>query len=97
MKVRLTPQAIADLASIADYIRERNPAAAIRVRDAIFESLERLVLFPRRGRRQDMPGVRRLVTRRYPYLVYYEIDAAADEVSILAIRRPAREREHEDA
>ena len=66
------------------------------MRDAIFVSLERLALFPRLGRRQDMPGIRRLVTRRYPYLVYYEIDDAADEVAILAIRHPARERDDED-
>ena len=63
MRVRLTPQAIADLTSIADYIRERNSAAAIKVRNAIFESLERLAIFPHLGRRQQEPGVRRLVTR----------------------------------
>jgi plasmid stabilization system protein ParE len=44
-----------------------------------------------------MPGVRRLVTRRYPYLVYYEIDDGTDEVAILAIRHPARERDPENA
>jgi plasmid stabilization system protein ParE len=36
-----------DLASIAAYIRERNPPAALRVRAAILESLQSLVLFPR--------------------------------------------------
>jgi toxin ParE1/3/4 len=39
MKLRFTPQAAQDLASIAAYIRERNPAAALRVRAAIVESL----------------------------------------------------------
>jgi len=41
--------------------------------------------------------VRKLVTRRYPYLVYYRLDEAAEEIIILAIQHPAREREHEDA
>jgi plasmid stabilization system protein ParE len=41
--------------------------------------------------------VRKLVTRRYPYLVYYTIDDAADEIVILAIQHPAQEREHSDA
>jgi plasmid stabilization system protein ParE len=47
MKLRFTPRAAQDLASIAAYIRERNPPAALRVRAAILESLQSLVLFPR--------------------------------------------------
>jgi hypothetical protein len=47
MKLRFTPRAAQDLASIAAYIRERNPTAALRVRAAILESLQSLVLFPR--------------------------------------------------
>jgi plasmid stabilization system protein ParE len=34
MKLRFTPRAIENLAEIADYIRERNPAASRRVRAA---------------------------------------------------------------
>jgi hypothetical protein len=40
---------------------------------------------------------RKLVTRRYPYLVYYTVDVAREEVVILTIQHPAREREYEDA
>jgi|SRR5215467_3285456 len=96
MKLRFTPRATQDLTSIADYIRERNPQAALRVRSAILESLQNLVMFPRLGREQQMGGVRKVVTRRYPYLVYYSIDDAADEIVILAIQHPARERESSD-
>ena len=41
--------------------------------------------------------MRKLVTRKYPYLVYYTVDEAAEEVIILTIQHPAREREYEDA
>ena len=41
--------------------------------------------------------MRKLVTRRYPYLVYYTVDDRAEEIIILAIQHPAREREHSDA
>jgi plasmid stabilization system protein ParE len=51
---------------IADHIRARNPAAARRVRAAIYESLQLLILFPHIGRRQKTEGVRKLVTRKYP-------------------------------
>jgi plasmid stabilization system protein ParE len=97
MKLRFTRRAAQDLADIADYIRKQNPQAALRVRAAILESLQNLVLFPQVGRQQKVEGVRKLVTRRYPYLVYYTADASAEEIIIITIQHPAREREHSDA
>jgi len=44
MKLRFVPRATQDLTEIADYIRERNPAAALRVRATILDSLQNLVL-----------------------------------------------------
>ena len=97
MKLRFTPRAAQDLAEIADYIRQHSPQAALRVRAAILESLQHLILFPQIGRRQKIEGVRKLVTRRYPYLVYYTIDDVAEEIVVLSIQHPAREREYSDA
>jgi toxin ParE1/3/4 len=65
MKLRLTPRAAQDLADIGDYLLERSPAAALRVRDAILQSLQNLSLFPGLGRQQEEEGVRKIVTRRY--------------------------------
>ena|SRR5207248_5860140 len=96
MKLRFSPRAIQDLIDIADYIRERNPATSLRVRAAILDSLRNLVLFPEIGRRQTVQGVRKLVARKYPYLVYYTINPAAEEIIVLSIQHPARERDHED-
>jgi toxin ParE1/3/4 len=97
MKLRFTPRATQELANIGDYIREQNPKAALRVRAAILESLQNLVLFPQVGRQQKIEGVRKLITRRYPYLVYYAADEAAEEIIIITIQHPAREWEHADA
>jgi plasmid stabilization system protein ParE len=97
MRLRFTPRATQDLADIANYIRAHNPTAATHVRAAILESLQILAEFPRAGRRQAVENVRKLVTRKYRYFVYYTVDEAADEVVILTIRHPAREREHDDA
>src|ERR1035437_5531795 len=97
MKLRLTRRAAQDLTDIADYIRERNPQAALRVRAAILESIQNLVLFPQVGRQQEVEGVRKLVTRHYPYLVYYTADESAEEIIIITIQHPARERENSDA
>jgi toxin ParE1/3/4 len=76
MKLRFTQRATQDLIDIADYIRERNPAASLRVRSAILDSLQNLLMSPKIGRRQTVEGVRKLVTRKYPYLVYYSLDRA---------------------
>jgi toxin ParE1/3/4 len=92
MKVRLTSQATQDLVAIGDYLREKNPAAALRVR----ETVQNLAVFPYMGRRQMLEGVRKIVTRRYRYLVYYTVDASADEVIVLSIQHPARARAHQD-
>jgi toxin ParE1/3/4 len=97
MKLRFTRRAAQDLADIADYIRKQNPQAALRVRAAILESLQNLVLFPQIGRQQKVEGIRKLVTRRYPYLVYYTADESAEEIIIITIQHPAREREHSNA
>ena len=96
MKLRFTPRATSDLIVIADYIRARNPAASLAVRDAILASLQTLALYPEMGRRQDVEGVRKIVTRRYGYLVYYAVDHANDEIAILSIQHPARRREYTD-
>lgn len=77
-------------------LKARSPSAAIKVRAAIYASLEQLLTFPELGRRQRTERVRKLVTRRYGYLVYYTVDAAHDEIIVLNVKHPAREREHED-
>jgi len=97
MKLRFTPRANANLLEIADYIHAYSPVAARRVRAAIYESLQNLILFPQIGRRQKTEGVRKFVTRKYGYLVYYTVDDAAEEIVILSIKHPARRREQEDA
>jgi len=97
MKLRFTLRATQDLVDIAEYIRERNPDAALRVRAAILGSLQGLVLFPEAGRRQKLEGVRKLITRKYSYIAYYTLDEAAGEIVILTIQHPSRERLHEDA
>ena len=96
MKLRFTPRAARDLAEAAESLHIRNPAAALAVRDAILRSLQNLTLFPAIGRPQDVEGVRKLVTPKYRYLVYYMIEEEAEEIVILTIQHPARRREFRD-
>jgi plasmid stabilization system protein ParE len=97
MRIRFTPRATRDLIDIAVYIGQRSPQASLHVRAAVVDSLQTLTLFPEAGRRQSLPDVRKLVTRKYSYLVYYSLDVANDEIIILTIQHPARDRPYEDS
>jgi plasmid stabilization system protein ParE len=96
MKLRFTPRALENIVAIADYIQRHNPAAALRVRTTIYDSLQNLLLFPHAGRLQRTEGVRKLVTPRYNYLVYYVVDDATDEIVVLNVKHSRQRRERED-
>jgi plasmid stabilization system protein ParE len=96
MKLRFTPRAVQNIVQISDYLRERNPKAALRVRAAIYHGLDNLLLFADAGRMQSVEGIRKLVTAKYAYLIYYRVDRAHDEIVILSVKHPAQAREYED-
>jgi toxin ParE1/3/4 len=96
-ELRVTRRAAENLTEIADYLHQHNPPAARRVRSAIVMALENLLLFPHAGRRQTVEGIRKFVTPRYVYLIYYLVDDPADELVVLSVKHPARERDFEDA
>ena len=76
MRLRFAAQALDDLDSISSYIRENDPYAADRVEgDRQLATTPPTV--PRSGGRQQTAEVRKPVTPRYPYLVYYPIDAGS--------------------
>lgn len=97
MRLRFTVRATENLVEIADYLYQHNPQAARYVRASIYEGLKTLLLFPRAGRAQKTEGIRKLVTPKYGYLIYYVIDETAEELIILNVKHPAQKRDHEDA
>jgi plasmid stabilization system protein ParE len=96
VKLRFTPRATQDLIEIADYLRERNPQGAVRVRSTILACLQTLTVFPNAGRRQDAPDVRKLVTHKHGDLIYYTLAEETEEVIVLTVQHPARDRGYED-
>jgi plasmid stabilization system protein ParE len=96
MKLRFTPRAVQNIVHISDYLRERNPNAARRVRAAIYQGLDNLLLFADAGRLQSTEGVRKLVTVKCSYLIYYRVDRPNDEIVILSVKHPAQARDYED-
>ena len=89
MRLRYTVPALADLSSILDYIAERSPQGARRVHTRLRDVAELLVLYPLAGAATDEPGIRRITTTPYPYLIFYEIKN--DEIVVHAVRHGAQQ------
>jgi toxin ParE1/3/4 len=84
MRVRYTRQALTDLHAIADYIGERNPAAAAKAESALRSTIDLLADFPRLGRDRPELDARSLGIPRWPYIAYYRIEN--EDVWIVHIR-----------
>jgi addiction module RelE/StbE family toxin len=81
MKIRWSPEAAADFAGIVEYIRTHNPSAADRTAQTIYESINSLETFPRRGRPGKVTGTRELVLTPLPFIVVYRVDRDVVEVA----------------
>lgn len=91
MKLRWSETARHDLESILSYIAEHNRQAAASVASRILDRAQMLEQFPLAGHRTDMAEVRALSVARYPYIIFYVIDAAANEVTVVSVRHTSRD------
>jgi addiction module RelE/StbE family toxin len=81
-KIIFAPQAIADLAEAVRHIAKDDPAAAMRVGNALIERVAILENFPFLGTPYTRrPGIRKLVLR--PYVIYYRAVSENDRVDVL--------------
>jgi toxin ParE1/3/4 len=88
MRVRYTPRARSDLRSILQYIDDRSPRGATSVKRAIQTTVGLIGEFPESGRFSGEDGSRVLPAGRYPYLIYWTIEAG--EVWLVHIRNARR-------
>jgi toxin ParE1/3/4 len=88
VRIRYTPQALADLDEIFTYLDQQSPAGARTVKERIVSAIRRLADYPLMAPETDEPDIRELAVIRYPYKVYYQIER--DEVWIVHIRHAAR-------
>ena len=96
MRVTYSPDAISDLEGIADYLTPRNPQGALNVRHAITATIMHLARHPRIGRLQTADGVRKIVTKKYSYRIYYMIDDGTDELVIANVLHGSRSTDYRD-
>lgn len=91
MRLVITEPAGHDLDGIVDYIAADNPAAAASVYQKIVATARRLKDFPALGRSGWLPGTRELVVPDLPYIIVYQVEAAHNTISILAVFHDARD------
>jgi plasmid stabilization system protein ParE len=74
VRIRFARRAVADVESIADYVRRSSPSSGKSVEKAIRDAIRLLSDFPKLGRERAGLGVRMLNVPRYPYTVYYRLE-----------------------
>jgi toxin ParE1/3/4 len=84
MRVRYTPRARGDLQAILQYLSEHSPQGMRNLKRALDNTELLIGQYPRGGRISMESGARVLPAGRYPYLVYWTIEA--DEAWIVHIR-----------
>jgi toxin ParE1/3/4 len=89
VKLRYTRSGLADLEAILAYISARSSRGAERVRARIKAVTDLLLDHPRIGTQTEDPGIRRMTTSPYPYLIFYE--PTASEIIVHAVRHGARD------
>lgn len=89
MRLRFTSPALGDLRQILDYLHERSPAGAEKVRARFEVVLALLLERPLIGRVTDVPHIRRLRVTPFQYLIFYEV--AGNDVVVHAVRHAAQD------
>ena len=95
MNVFIRDRAYADLEQIYQWIRRDRPEAAVGVIERIFESLDRLALFPFMGHPGLVKDTYEWVVPGIPFIIVYEIDEPAQELRVIAVFHSRQERDYE--
>lgn len=88
MIVRHTRRAQGNLTKILNYLDERSPRGALNVRLAIKRTIDTISHNPSIGHATARRAVRGMPAGRYPYLVFWTVEAG--EIWVLHIRHGAR-------
>jgi plasmid stabilization system protein ParE len=93
LKLSFSARARVQIIAIEEYLRDRTPAAAMRVGTAIREASELLRFFPNAGRPGRSAGTREWVVRGLPYVIVYEVDPKNEKIVVLNVFHGAQRRD----
>jgi toxin ParE1/3/4 len=85
MRIVWREQARDDLLEAIAYLRERSPAAALRISQVVPKKVKLLAEQPHLGRPGRVENTRELVIAGTPYIVVYTVDSLINSVVILRV------------
>lgn len=89
MRLRLSPEAQADLQAIHDYLIDRSPQGCLRVLTSFEACFAQLEDFPLLGHPGRIDETRELKVSRYPYVIVYDLPDAV-HIDVLRILHSAQ-------
>jgi toxin ParE1/3/4 len=90
MNIRYSRRALSQLASVSEYLQQRNRSAAENVTASIRSTIARLREMPLLGKATDQAGVHVIIEPEYQYRVFYSIED--EEVFVIRILHGREER-----
>ena len=78
MKLRLLTSAFNDLADGRDFYERQDKGLGIYFLDSLFSDIDSLVLYA--GIHRQVFGFHRLLSKRFPYAIYYQIETGSGVV-----------------
>jgi toxin ParE1/3/4 len=90
LQVLLTPQAEADLLSAQAWYLGEDESLGPRFSNAIENTLNRIATYPESYPELEF-GIRRALTRRFPFMIYYRLDLELAAVIVIAVLHTRRQ------
>ena len=84
----ITPEAEADLAEAKAWYARQREGLEEQFLLCVEESLDRICRLPHAGT-EVLAGVRRAIVRRFPYGIFYRVEA--DQIAVLAVYHSRRD------
>ena len=88
MRLRYTKRAAGQIDRALDYVTEKSPHGAVRVRERLLAVVTLLQIHPHAGRATSRAGVRRFGLAPYPYFIDYRV--VGDDLIVMRFRHAAR-------
>ena len=90
LPVVLRPEAQCDLDNAFDWYEQQRPGLGVELVARVEEAFREIAKAPER-RERVLGGVRRVPVRRFPYSVYYTVEA--DRISVVSVFHSKRDPE----
>jgi toxin ParE1/3/4 len=91
MRVEYTRRAVSQLASVYEYLSERNPGAARNMRSSIRATIDWLEKLPLLGKLTDEGDVHVLIEPTYLYRVFYRVRGERELITVIRILHRAQD------